>query len=211
MLGKYAVVVAQLVSASGCGPEGRRFESGLPPHSRYDGGALTARPPFLCLKTSFRTKKHTPPRFAQGGLLPPARLLGLGSGCLALLDACASPLLRLGACAPCGPVRPRPFVRGIVLPPALRLGRKSNRPRFAWAERATARASLGRKEMLAFALLRLAGPIARAPLGLPPPQGPTSPTGRSCKKTLAAGRPEKELAILRRRCYIWTSGPVSFS
>ena len=63
------------------------------------------------------------------------------------------------------------------------------RPRFAWAERATARASLGRKEMLAFALLRLAGPIARAPLGLPPPQGPTSPTGRSCKKTLAAGAP----------------------
>ena len=26
------VVVAQLVSASGCGPEGRRFKSGLPPH-----------------------------------------------------------------------------------------------------------------------------------------------------------------------------------
>ena len=26
------VVVAQLVSASGCGPEGRRFEPGLPPH-----------------------------------------------------------------------------------------------------------------------------------------------------------------------------------
>ena len=28
----YKVVVAQLVSASGCGPEGRRFEPGLPPH-----------------------------------------------------------------------------------------------------------------------------------------------------------------------------------
>ena len=30
--GTNKVVVAQLVSASGCGPEGRRFKSGLPPH-----------------------------------------------------------------------------------------------------------------------------------------------------------------------------------
>ena len=38
------VVVAQLVSASGCGPEGRRFKSGLPPH-------------FFCL--DFKAKKIT--------------------------------------------------------------------------------------------------------------------------------------------------------
>ena len=153
--------------------------------------------------------------------LPPARLLGLGvvalrCSMLAHLRCSGSALARrVAQCVPA------PLFAELYC-----------RPRFAWAERATARATLGRKEMLAFALLRLAGPIARATLGLPPPQGPTSPTGRSCKKTLAAGaaprrtrrtsptcptktlatgRPEKELAILRKRCYIWTSGPVSFS
>ena len=39
----YKVVVAQLVSASGCGPEGRRFEPGLPPHffARIPGKKIT--------------------------------------------------------------------------------------------------------------------------------------------------------------------------
>ena len=36
------VVVAQLVRAPGCGPGGRRFESGLPPHS-LRGRAVAAR------------------------------------------------------------------------------------------------------------------------------------------------------------------------
>ena len=53
------VVVAQLVSASGCGPEGRRFKSGLPPHffCPNSGGALLRISFFFVPKVYFRTKK----------------------------------------------------------------------------------------------------------------------------------------------------------
>ena len=37
------VVVAQLVRAPGCGPGGRRFKSGLPPHFTARGRAVAAR------------------------------------------------------------------------------------------------------------------------------------------------------------------------
>ena len=82
-----------------------------------------------------------PHPFVRGIELPPALRLG-GKRCLPSRSS-GSALARRA----CGPVRPRPLVRGIELPPALRLG-----------ERITARASLGRKEMLAFAWLWLGAP-----------------------------------------------------
>ena len=45
----YMVVVAQLVRASVCGTEGRRFEPGLPPKIK----GLFFRPFFVNLKVSF--------------------------------------------------------------------------------------------------------------------------------------------------------------
>ena len=40
---QHMVVVAQLVRAPGCGPGGRRFKSGLPPHFTARGRAVAAR------------------------------------------------------------------------------------------------------------------------------------------------------------------------
>ena len=45
------VVVAQLVSASGCGPEGRRFKSGLPPHFFAPNGQKNMKPEKALLHT----------------------------------------------------------------------------------------------------------------------------------------------------------------
>ena len=44
MFGKFAVGVAQLVRASGCGPEGRRFE---PAHSPFEIKANLFGSPFI--------------------------------------------------------------------------------------------------------------------------------------------------------------------
>ena len=95
------VVVAQLVSASGCGPEGRRFKSGLPPHFfclNY-GGALLRIADFFALKVKLSAKKspirrapliqsgfyavkRAPPELGGGcpaPAIPPTH--GLTSGC----------------------------------------------------------------------------------------------------------------------------------
>ena len=47
----YMVVVAQLVRASDCGSEGRRFESDLPPHKR--SVSEISETLFLCLMLAF--------------------------------------------------------------------------------------------------------------------------------------------------------------
>ena len=54
------VVVAQLVSASGCGPEGRRFKSGLPPHffCQNFGKKMAATPPRKHRQVRSTLKKH---------------------------------------------------------------------------------------------------------------------------------------------------------
>ena len=168
MLGKYAVVVAQLVSASGCGPEGRRFESGLPPHSLIRRRRAYGAASFFVLENKFSHKKECLAALRSGRPVAARAPPGLGEWL-----PCAARCLRISA----------------AQARRLRAVWPSASPPLCSRNCIAARASLGRKEMLAFALLRLAGPIARAPLGLPPPQGPTSPTGRSCKKTLAAGAP----------------------
>ena len=98
----YKVVVAQLVSASGCGPEGRRFEPGLPPHFflPVTRRCAISEPPFFIQKTLFSLKNgdsltayagqircicRAPPELVRGGL--------------ALLDL-QSALLRLAAGVP---------------------------------------------------------------------------------------------------------------
>ena len=45
---QHVVAVAQLVRASGCGPEGRRFESDQPPHLWDHGGARKRISDFFC-------------------------------------------------------------------------------------------------------------------------------------------------------------------
>ena len=125
-----------MVSASGCGPEGRRFESGLPPHSQIRRRRAYGAASFFVLENKFSHKKNAVPRFASGGMQPPAHLLGFGCGCRALLDACAScaaqarlnhrafAALRLGALRRVAQCVPRPFDRGIEWLPSLRLGEK---------------------------------------------------------------------------------------
>ena len=68
----YMVVVAQLVRAPGCGPGGRRFKSGLPPHffCPNSGGALWRISDFFALKVNFRQKIVNSPRSADSGQFP---------------------------------------------------------------------------------------------------------------------------------------------
>ena len=61
------VVVAQLVRAPGCGPGGRRFESGLPPQSWLCGGALGRTSVFCALKTLFSAQKRRSARASLDG------------------------------------------------------------------------------------------------------------------------------------------------
>ena len=65
------VAVAQLVRASGCGPEGRRFESDQPPHffARIPEVRFGVSPFFFALKVNFQQKIVYPPRSSpfQGG------------------------------------------------------------------------------------------------------------------------------------------------
>ena len=100
------VVVAQLVSASGCGPEGRRFKSGLPPHffcSNY-GGTLWRISVFFAQKGTFGKKIVSPPSLSlfQSGItalnrVPPALVCGCrryrsGSLCFACVWPRRSPV-----------------------------------------------------------------------------------------------------------------------
>ena len=53
------VAVAQLVRASGCGPEGRRFESDQPPHFFANhGGARRRTSDFFALKVELSAKNR---------------------------------------------------------------------------------------------------------------------------------------------------------
>ena len=95
------VAVAQLVRASGCGPEGRRFESDQPPHffCRDHGGALGRISDFFALKVelSAKNRRFAPLRcFKAADFRLEPRTSCACNGCLALLGfAC-------GARARCG-------------------------------------------------------------------------------------------------------------
>ena len=52
------VAVAQLVRASGCGPEGRRFESDQPPHLEIPEVRVSVSPIFFALKVYFQQKNR---------------------------------------------------------------------------------------------------------------------------------------------------------
>ena len=58
---QHVVAVAQLVRASGCGPEGRRFESDQPPHLWDHGGARKRISDFFALKVELSAKRIVVP------------------------------------------------------------------------------------------------------------------------------------------------------
>ena len=96
------VAVAQLVRASGCGPEGRRFESDQPPHLEIPEVRVSVSPIFFALKVNFQQKIVNPLCVPQSSRCfasdCPAHLLRFLVGAVALLRLASGFAL---ACGPC--------------------------------------------------------------------------------------------------------------